>query len=455
MFEQAVSDVVLLLDCCAAASSTGEAGGSLTELIAACGFENEAPGVGEHSFTRSLIEELRGWNHRSTMSVAKLHSEVLARIKDWKPRYASDKNCERRNTPVYVLLANEGKPRSIELTPLKRCEMSKSDALLSGPLYTPPDSDEDVEMSEVPDGNTTPSSQLSNSLTAVCPEDRYPKVIISVALEEDQLLHTRDWCEWLKSVPAIVKFARVQGIYKSYSTLVIMTIPVAIWDLIPADPAIAFLGFVKSENLLSSSELPGSEVACLQPSHHSLSVERESKFSVSIGINDRICKAFIHPESPSSNISSACVELCDLDCLIDPESSNLSLSREPTELLPRTSQILIDVGSATLSHEFVVVDGRDATISLGADFFKAHHAYTDTVRQSLIINGKEVKLRVDSEHLDDTEMCLKTSPDKSMLLPKAEVAQETATIVAYSALEGVDNTESQLSSPKETTTTTM
>ena len=247
MFEQAASDVVLLLDCCAAASSTGEAGGSLTELIAACGFENVAPGVGEHSFTRSLIEELRGWNHHFTMSVAKLHSEVLARIKHWKPRYAGGGNCERRNTPVYVLLANEGKPRSIELTPLKRCEMLKSNAPSSGPL-SPPDSDEDVEMSEVPDGNITPSSHLSDSLTASCPEDRYPKVIISVALEEDQVLHTRDWCDWLKSVPAIVKFARVQGIYKSDSTLVIMTIPVVIWDLIPADPAIAFLGFVKSEN---------------------------------------------------------------------------------------------------------------------------------------------------------------------------------------------------------------
>ena len=209
MFEQAASDVLLLLDCCAAASSTGEAGGSLTELIAACGFENEAPGVGEHSFTRCLIAELRGWNHHFNMSVAKLHSEVLARIKHWKLRYASDGYCERRNTPVYVLLANKGKPRSIELRPLKRCEMSNSDGLSLGPLYTPPHSEEDVEMSEVPVDNMSPSSDLSDSLTSVCTNDRYPKVIISVALEEDQVLHTGDWCQWLNSVPAIVKFAHV------------------------------------------------------------------------------------------------------------------------------------------------------------------------------------------------------------------------------------------------------
>ena len=455
MFEQAASDVVLLLDCCAAASSTGEAGGSLTELIAACGFENAAPGVGEHSFTRSLIEELRGWNHHHfTMSVAKLHSEVLARIKHWKPRYSSNGYCERRNTPVYILLANEGKPRSIELTPLTRCETSKSDVLSSGPPYTPPDSDEDVEMAEFPDGYMSPSSHLSDNLTAACSQDRYPKVIISVALEEDQVLHTRDWCEWLKSVPAIVKFARVQGIYKSDSTLVIMTIPVVIWDLIPSDPAISFLGFVKSENLLSSSELPGSKVTCLQPSHHSVFNQRESNFSVYVRINDRVCKASIHHESPSSNISSACIELCGLDRLTDPETSDLYLSQEPTENLPRTSRVMIDVGTVTLSHKFVVVDSTDATVSLGADFFEAHNAYTDAMRQSLMIYGEAVKLLVESEEVGNAEMSLKISQDKSMLLPKAEVAQEIATGVASSALESIDTTETQLSSRKEETRTT-
>ena len=59
MLEQAASDVLILLDCCAAASSAADAGKGVTELLAACGFETWAPGVGEHSFTRSLIDELK------------------------------------------------------------------------------------------------------------------------------------------------------------------------------------------------------------------------------------------------------------------------------------------------------------------------------------------------------------------------------------------------------------
>ena len=448
MFEQATSDVVLLLDCCAAASSTGEAGGSLTELIAACGFENEAPGVGEHSFTRSLIEELRGWNHHSIMSVAKLHSEVLARIKHWKPRYASNGNCERRNTPVYVLLANEGKPRSIELTPLKHCNMSNLDTSSTGPLHTPENSDEDVEMSEVSDGNITPSSHLSDSLTALSPGARYPKVMISVALEEDQVLHTRDWCEWLKSVPAIVKFARVEGIYKSDSTLLIMTIPVVIWDLIPPDPAIKFLGFVKSDNLLKCSEIPDSEATNLQTSQHSVLDTRASNFSVPIRINDNVCKASIRPGAPSSAISSACVERWGMNRLIDKGSSNLSLSQEPAELLGGISHITLDIGTVTLSYKFMIVEGKDATVSLGADFLKTYHGYIDEGRQLLIINGKEVKLLVESEHLDNTETSHELEPEKPTILPKRGVTQEFATSAASSTLEAVDTKKAQVGSPK-------
>ena len=46
MLEQAKSDVLILLDCCAAASSATGSGNGITEIVAACGFETWAPGVG-------------------------------------------------------------------------------------------------------------------------------------------------------------------------------------------------------------------------------------------------------------------------------------------------------------------------------------------------------------------------------------------------------------------------
>ena len=76
MLEQADSDVLILLDCCAAASSASDAGKGVTELLAACGFETWAPGVGKHSFTRSLIDELKDWIEGPSLPIVKLHSDT-------------------------------------------------------------------------------------------------------------------------------------------------------------------------------------------------------------------------------------------------------------------------------------------------------------------------------------------------------------------------------------------
>jgi hypothetical protein len=42
----------------------------------------------------------------------------------------------------------------------------------------------------------------------------------------------------------------VQGVYKSNSTLLILSIPVVIWDWLPDDPACMFIGYVHSKDLL-------------------------------------------------------------------------------------------------------------------------------------------------------------------------------------------------------------
>lgn len=76
-----------------------------------------------------------------------------------------------------------------------------------------------------------------------------------VSLEEDQTLQTSDLVDWLTSIPALVKFAHVEGIYKSDSTLVILSISVAVWDLLPNNVAVSFIGFVRSSNIVETGLL--------------------------------------------------------------------------------------------------------------------------------------------------------------------------------------------------------
>ena len=257
LLEHAESDVLILLDCCAAASSISATGSGVTEVIAACGFETWAPGVGEHSFTRSLIDELRYWGRGQILSVAMLHNKVLSRIKYWKPRFGMTGEHEHRKTPIYIVLSNEGNQRSIRLTPLQGNGLpavGQSDAPIQGSDSDP--SESTIESQSIAQNSPAESSQ--SSIDQVWPDHEFhhPKVLISLSLEENQMLHTDEWVNWIQSVPAFVKHANVDGIFRSGSTLLVLSIPVAIWDLLPQDPAISFIGFIKSSNLLYKSGTP-------------------------------------------------------------------------------------------------------------------------------------------------------------------------------------------------------
>lgn len=210
MLEQSESDVLILLDCCAAASSATASGTGVTELIAACGFETWAPGVGEHSFSRSLIEELKYLSHGPPFSVALLHNKVLSRIKYWKPRYASAFASEQRKTPIYIQLANVSNRRSIELGPMPQQSLctDSTDASQS-------QSQSSAQSSESEDIDMLDSGSSQTSLAEVWPDPEFqsPKVLVSFALEDDQTLRVGDWTDWLKAIPALAKFMSVQGVY--------------------------------------------------------------------------------------------------------------------------------------------------------------------------------------------------------------------------------------------------
>ena len=228
-------------------------------MIAACGFETWAPGVGEHSFTRSLISALEDWEDRHPpLSGSGLHSEILSRIKYWNPKYhnlTQDQRrvaAERRKTPIHITVSNQDNERSIVLSPIKLpLELSSepSTSLISPRRLTP----EQASASPA-DSAALTSSPLSDHDTfkEVCgqPKDHCPTVLITLALEDDQRLATSGWAKWLQSAPGLIKYGHVEGIYKSNSILLLLTLPVAIWDLLPNDPAVKFISFVRSWELM-------------------------------------------------------------------------------------------------------------------------------------------------------------------------------------------------------------
>lgn len=266
LLERSVSDVMILLDCCAGAASatfpTGKT--SITETISASSWDAIAPDPGRYSFTNALIEVLEEWRQR-TFSAAMLHAEILARLKHPRPILINGKHFEARTTPVHFMMTSNHRAPSIELcrlVPTKRLPPSPPNELAywNQPVAywnKPPGHPRMIEgrnpVEQYPLAPHPPHPDFAIPATSDPNEDE-PHVLISLALEDDQRLDLNDWENWLASFPAIAKYVKVQGVFKSHSTLLLLSLPVMVWDFLPDDPACSFVAFIRSNNLLGSQK---------------------------------------------------------------------------------------------------------------------------------------------------------------------------------------------------------
>jgi hypothetical protein len=293
---------LLLYDSCHSAHpAVNISGQGVTELIAACGFETHAPAVGPHSFTNALIRELEESFAGPPIPVTELHSKVISSLKNWKPSLLRDENgnvwtdengrakyeCHKRRTPVYCFLTNESPYRSIMLarlpSKLSLTSVANMDKVIDPDKQTAgceaeADAGELSVLAEEPKGTAEAQSSVSDEMlhsahpsqinssaqstqpTTVSesprPEDSL-RVLLAVRLEEDFFLENEDeddgkrirtWCNWLKAIPYGVQNVTIEGIYKSCSALILLTLPIALWDLLPNNAAYSFIGFVKPNN---------------------------------------------------------------------------------------------------------------------------------------------------------------------------------------------------------------
>jgi hypothetical protein len=257
------------------------------EVIAACGFETIAPPPGEHSFTASLIEVLENWVNVPAFSVSMLHGEVFRMVvQRRKERCSNGKYLEWRSTPSYV--SNCAQPTEISFQLCKRSLLdvaSFSRACLAGPIgnllgdpgYVAPETwldlmslscealDERVAQEKQPGASLTSSDTETRDSTAPSSQDnkscestqdlKVPHMLVSLELDEDQQFPSVKACRrWIASYPGLVKSVKVDGVYRGYSTVLILSVPVVIWNTLPEHPACRPITYVTSTNLLKDNQ---------------------------------------------------------------------------------------------------------------------------------------------------------------------------------------------------------
>jgi len=67
-------------------------------------------------------------------------------------------------------------------------------------------------------------------------------------------LDVKKIARWLEGIPLLGKWAKAEAVYKSYSTFLLLPVPVPVWNLIPNHPVCSFVGFANSANLIALEE---------------------------------------------------------------------------------------------------------------------------------------------------------------------------------------------------------
>jgi hypothetical protein len=192
--------------------------------------------------------------NKPSFSAASLHTEILFRLKlKERKKGRGGMALEWCVTPVHWINTKDHKATGIEIC--------RRDALPSQSLAPRGEAQVEENPSTFVDAmdidfddtrsNLTPLSSISSSGSY-----NVPHVLISLQLEENQPLDSKECARWLGQFPLLAKWVKVEAVFPSYSTLMMLSVPMPIWDMLPDYPACSFVGYVTGPRLggLSASE---------------------------------------------------------------------------------------------------------------------------------------------------------------------------------------------------------
>ncbi|KAK4449006.1 hypothetical protein QBC34DRAFT_380855 [Podospora aff. communis PSN243] len=248
--EKAACDILLLYDC-PHAVQPGETftGKGMIQTLAASPLDSSsATADTHHSFTPSLVQELAHAAHSSEpLSVVELHRRLISRQQTVAPKvYFTDDSYSivqvnrqtgqpivepsRQRLPMHNLLTSSP-IRTIVLSPLKTDTPTPLEQPLV--LLSPP--------------SPRPQSHVDASSTDG------PEVLIACRLK-DQNIDAEKWKNWLANAAEGAKGIKITAVYPSFSLLLLVKMPIAVWDMLPASPAMTFVGYTSGRDFSADLE---------------------------------------------------------------------------------------------------------------------------------------------------------------------------------------------------------
>jgi hypothetical protein len=236
------------------------------------------------------VIKLQDLAKRPFFSTGELYGNIFSRIQGRMP----ENGMERHPAPVHLALTNDNQyPRSIQLS--KRFGQAKiSNAVCDAPdLSMPSRADLSDLGKEAPwqmrglsmstltndQGLSIESANQINDLHRATSKLKVPRLAFAIRLRDNikaDDLSTDLFLEWLRHIPAITEQVKVEVGFDSFSSLLIVSIPLSLSGYLPPDRAVISLGPINSSNLISSLHTATPHMSGAEATHSILS--NDSKF---------------------------------------------------------------------------------------------------------------------------------------------------------------------------------
>ncbi|KAK2043241.1 hypothetical protein LZ31DRAFT_585395 [Colletotrichum somersetense] len=242
LFEDAQSDILLLLDSCSLRDVPVSGSHGTKQVIAACGPEQNPRDIAGKSFTYHLIEALHKLSTAGRpFSVPRLHEEVVQLRQQESSQAVKLTNGASKTPPPSTQL-----PICFTLTP------GKGQILSLGPLSTWSLTQQSPHNGA--DGDA--QARISREDQLIDPESvtdlRFDeaRVLVCTTFVGDASPDMSFFNSWLHNTPPLAAKIEVEGMFLGPPTMLLISMPHSIWNVVQHDKVCCFLGYITSHNMI-------------------------------------------------------------------------------------------------------------------------------------------------------------------------------------------------------------
>lgn len=237
--EDAQSDILLLLDTCAVADAPSAGKYGIKQAIAAYTPDQLARDPGIRTFTFNLIEALNRLVMGRPFTVQRLHEEIIAmqhsRIFQQPLTNGAAKSAAGHERMPVCFSLTPGSLQSIALSPAGQSGGSH----MASPLHSP-----DNDASRINYYDHGVKINLNSDLTF-----EEPRALVCTTFLGEPSQDMASFKQWLHNTPQAASKIAVEGMFNGPPTVLLVSMPIAVWNVLAADRTCAFLGYVNSHNM--------------------------------------------------------------------------------------------------------------------------------------------------------------------------------------------------------------